>query len=92
MLNFTAKDFFNFFLNPKGKISREHFFIGSLLIFGFSLVSIVLLPILILVIYSYFILCIKRLSDLNKSGFISILNFIPLVNVGLFIYLVLKKI
>lgn len=36
----------------------------------------------------YFIMAKRRLNDLDKSGWFSLLNFIPLVNIGLIIYLI----
>lgn len=40
---------------------------------------------------SAYMLMIRRLHDLNMSGFFCLLNFVPLVNIGLGLYLFFKK-
>ena len=40
---------------------------------------------------SRFLLMIRRLHDLNGSGFFCLQNFVPLVNISLGLYLFLKK-
>lgn len=42
-------------------------------------------------LYSMFVICIKRLHDLNKTGWISILLLFPVFNVLLIVYLALVK-
>lgn len=41
--------------------------------------------------YLIFIVIIRRLHDLDKSGWLSLLSFVPLANVGLSIYLIFFK-
>lgn len=42
-------------------------------------------------IYLIFIVIIRRLHDLDKSGWLSLLSFVPLANVGLSFYLIFFK-
>lgn len=58
----------------------DHFLLSS---------SIVLLYIIIM--YSISAVSIKRLHDINKSGFFAILNFIPIINIILLSYLLFNK-
>lgn len=53
--------------------------------------SILLGAIYIICIYFTYILTIKRLHDRNKSGWMSLLSLIPIINLLLFIYLICAK-
>ena len=50
-------------------------------------VALIMSPIII----SCYMLMIRRLHDVNLSGYFVLLNFIPLANLGLFLYLFMKK-
>lgn len=50
----------------------------------FGIISIILY---ILVIYSSIVLQIKRWHDLDKSGWFTLLGFVPLVGIVCFIYI-----
>ena len=50
-------------------------------------ITLIMSPIII----SYYMLMIRRLHDVDLSGYFVLLNFIPLVNLGLFLYLLVKK-
>ena len=54
---------------------------------AFGATYILYLPFII----SGYLLAIRRLHDLNMSGFFCLLNFVPLVNIGLGLYLFFKK-
>lgn len=43
------------------------------------------------IIISCYMLMIRRLHDVDLSGYFVLLNFIPLANLGLFLYLLVKK-
>lgn len=59
---------------------------------GMPLFPMLLLGIVyIAMIYFSFIFAIRRLHDLNKSGWLSLLMLIPLVNLGLAVYLTFAK-
>lgn len=58
------------------------------MIFGLSgLLFLLCLPL----VASSYMLMIRRLHDVNMSGFVCLLNFVPFVNVGLAFYLLFKK-
>ena len=52
-----------------------------------GLFTLAMLPVII----SSYMLMIRRLHDVNLSGFFVLLNFVPIVNLGLFLYLLCKK-
>lgn len=59
---------------------------------GMSIFPMLLLGIVyIAMIYFSFIFAIRRLHDLNQSGWLSLLMLIPLVNLGLAVYLTFAK-
>ena len=57
--------------------------INGILTLLFSLLTIVWLPFFLI---NYFALLIRRLHDLNKTGWLCLLNFIPFVNILFHIY------
>lgn len=89
------KTFLWFFFGFRGRISREPFVLGLLItsiIAGILLTQSIegqdgqvqitntAMPILLLAYVIQFALVIKRLHDMGKSGFFSIIMFIPFVN------------
>lgn len=74
-----------FFIAPTDSLENINQFQDSLLklkTLG-TIVNLILL-------YFIFVFSIKRLHDLNKSGWFSLLNLIPLVNLVFFIWLMLS--
>ncbi|WP_455144099.1 DUF805 domain-containing protein [Selenomonas noxia] len=60
----------------------------SALTFGLALIlSLLYLPVAV----SGYMLMIRRLHDLNLSGFFVLLSFVPIVSFGLIVYLFIKK-
>ncbi|TCM70979.1 uncharacterized membrane protein YhaH (DUF805 family) [Acinetobacter calcoaceticus] len=52
---------------------------------------LLLLVCYVVLIYFSFVIMIRRLHDLDQSGWLSLLNFVPLANVGLIVYLIFFK-
>ena len=105
-MKFTGKSVVRFFLSPTGRIKRLHFLFGmlplSIFLYvsskGFSADQIENLPVLLAMLafilallWSYWILHIKRLHDVNLSGWLSLLNLIPIINIFFFLFLLFKK-
>ena len=55
------------------------------------LIVIIALVYAIYITYAYFVICIKRLHDLNITSWISVLVLVPFLNVLLFCFLALKS-
>ncbi len=81
-----------FWLCPKGRLNRQRYFLGSLLLGGAGyIVSQIMwmlaIPMELWVIffpfflYASIILTIKRLHDMDYSGFVVLLCFVPLVSI-----------
>jgi len=85
------KEFWKNGFNADGRISRKDFFITWIIIFFINSVAI-FIPI-IGIIYVFitiplmYIMAIRRLHDINKSGWYIILMFVPFVFVVFAIYL-----
>ena len=85
------------FFSPRGRIGRGVFalsLIATVIFLGMvvSISSLGFLPIGLLSLvatYSQFILSIKRFHDMGKSGWLTLLYFIPLLNIFVFLYLLL---
>ena len=103
-MNFTAQDLIQFFLVSKGRMKRLNFLLAVALICFISfciakmetqmqdkpIIVLIAFPLACLIAYAYFILSIKRLHDMNHSGWLCLIHFIPLVNFFFFFYLLLK--
>ena len=56
------------------------------------MVGIGLMLILYLIFFYYaFVITIRRLHDLNQTGWLSLLMFVPLINIGFMLYVMLAK-
>lgn len=85
------------FFSPKGKIGRKTFALSMLATailegFAFSLSARGFLPAGLVGIVGFFaqaMIAVKRFHDLGKSGWFSLLLFLPLLNVFVFLYLLL---
>ena len=71
-------------------VDPEHMGIYELARFEAGINGLFTLAMLPVIISSY-MLMIRRLHDVNLSGFFVLLNFVPIVNLGLFLYLLCKK-
>ena len=102
-MNFTAQDLIQFFLVSKGRMKRLNFLlaVGLTCLLSFCVTKLtqqgndmftvlIAFPLACLIAYAYFILSIKRLHDMNHSGWLCLIHFIPLVNFFFFFYLLLK--
>lgn len=80
----------------KGRVNRQPFIFAELALLGLVIVTewipdnntglnLLLLPVFLLILYSYFVLGIKRAHDLGRSGFFMLLLFIPLVAIWPFV-------
>lgn len=89
--NLSLNPILRFFVSPEGRIGRLDFFLGFLaFIFTASCIKYVIgEPTLFTIIplISFIIICIKRLHDLNMSGFWVILGIIPIINMILAVQL-----
>ena len=75
-------DWQNLFLSPNGRISRQPFWIGALILFvvGFVLKWIPVVNLLtIVLIYPWVCLYSKRLHDMGKSGWLTVAPFIVMI-------------
>lgn len=88
------------YFNYKGRLNRKRYFFRTLIlsfIFGFagtilgSILPILVYPVWIVWIVSVAMLAIRRLHDLNKSGWFYLLTLIPVVNFLVGIYLTFAK-
>ena len=85
------KEFWKNKFNTEGRISKKDFFITWLLMFLINSV-VIFIPIvgiiyLFITIPAMYIMAIRRLHDINKSGWYIILMFIPFVFIIFSIYL-----
>ena len=55
-----------------------------------SILLVMLMGVLLL-LWAYWILHIKRLHDVNLSGWFSLINLIPIINIFFFLFLLFKK-
>ena len=69
-----------------GNINRPHLSMSELMLLENTLGGTVLLTLLPFLISSY-MLMMRRLHDLDLSGYFSLMNFVPFVNIGLTFYL-----
>ncbi len=85
-------------LKPDGRFSRSQFalfYLGPLLITAvlslilqvFPLLAIIAIPWFLFQVYLVIIAGVRRLHDLNRSGWYLLLAFIPLVNLVIILYL-----
>ena len=77
------------YIVPSG-VDPEHMGIYELARFEAGINGLFTLAMLPVIISSY-MLMVRRLHDVNLSGFFVLLNFVPIVNLGLFLYLLCKK-
>ena len=79
----------------QGRLNRWRFFTKSLKLIVLSFIGGILSPFgLILVLASFFgsiCITVRRLHDLNKSGWFSLVSFIPYVNFIFALYVLLAK-
>ena len=71
-------------------VDPEHMGIYELARFEAGINGLFTLAMLPVIISSY-MLMIRRLHDVNLSGFFALLSFVPIVDLGLFLYLLCKK-
>lgn len=95
------KNLWQFFFSHKGRIKRFPFFSGyASLLFAYYIVqkffvTIELIPINYIIfsclLYSTFVLSIKRLRDINRSPWLCLLNSVPGFNIVFLCYLIFKE-
>ena len=94
------------YFNHTGRFSRKQFIIAEVLlilstfffipffrllcVFG-RLQGVLIIIWLLSIIYAHSVIAIKRLHDIDLSGWFSILVYIPYLGVLFYIYLILKK-
>jgi uncharacterized membrane protein YhaH (DUF805 family) len=92
------------YFSPTGRLSRSKYFTAPIILgivigliqFLMGIVmaplALIMLPVLgIAYLVSFFMINIKRWHDLDKSGWLSLLLFIPIVNFFVGIYLLFAK-
>ena len=72
-----ANKFMSFFFLPMGRILRVDYALGILVI---NILSFMLVPLSIIGFISGFMISIKRLHDMECSGYYSLLFLVPFVN------------
>ena len=102
MLQF--KKSIHFFLSPKGRIKRAPFLLGEFLIVfsWFVLVNedkmsdsatylnFLIVVFVLAIVWIHWVLTIKRLHDVNLSGWFSVINSVPIINLLFILFLSFK--
>ena len=102
MLQF--KKSIHFFFSPKGRIKRLPFLFGELLIVFAWLVVVnedkmsdsaahlnfLIVVFILTAVWIHWVLTIKRLHDVNLSGWFSVINSVPIINLLFILFLLFK--
>jgi uncharacterized membrane protein YhaH (DUF805 family) len=82
--------------SPKGRLgplsyisyyNASLFFFLLISLFFIKISSFILFPLMIVMVYTTYVLAIKRLHDLNMSGWFILLGFVPVISLFFGIYL-----
>ena len=92
LMNYKDKLF-----TTEGRLNRWAYFMNGLKLFGLMILGAITsgfligIPILIAAVVGNWMITIRRLHDLDKSGWWSLVSFIPYVNIALGIYVLFFK-
>ena len=92
LMNYKDKLF-----TTEGRLNRWAYIVNGLKLFGLMILGAITsgfligIPILIAAVVGNWMITIRRLHDLDKSGWWSLVSFIPYVNIALGIYVLFFK-
>lgn len=88
----------NALFSVSGRISRKEYIIRIVLCLGLlvlgkglSAISAIFMVLFVMGYIGIFTFTIRRCHDIEKSGWYSLINFIPFANIGFWIYLMYQK-